>query len=285
MKKLIFLVLYCLLLSPTYSKNKKPLKPRIEPISSYAPYFIVYDFNNNKVLSQQNMNTVKPIASLTKLMTATIFLTYQTKPELCLNYLNYEDIDILKHTHSRLPIQYPISCNKLLETMLISSDNMAASALARSIPTLTKSQFIEQMNLQAIHLGMNHTSYYDSSGLSPLNQSSAYDLILLMKKVKSDLNITNITAKQHTIVIADNGHIIDFKNTNKLIRDYGLNALLSKTGYIKESGYNLIYIHKTLCQNKQIGMVLLGAKNSAARSQQAMKILQQYNCNLTNHFE
>lgn len=280
MKQLKYILVLPFLLSVNYalakSHHAKPI------INSSAKSYIVYDFSNNKILQEKNSSEVRPIASLTKLMTANVFLNHQPRPELCSNHVNEEDVDYLKHTHSRLPKGDSLTCDKLLNAMLISSDNMAASALSRSVNNVSKNQFIGDMNTQAQQIGMKNTFYSDSSGLSPNNKSTVKDLLALIKRSLTNTFITNTTAKKNSLVIAANGHIIDFKNTNRLIRDYGLNASLSKTGYIKESGYNLIYVHKDLCQNKKIGLVLLGAVSSAARSTQAMNILKNYGCPM-NH--
>lgn len=274
-----FLVLPLLLLINYAQANAHHANPIT---SSSAKSFIVYDFSNDKILQEKNSSEVRPIASLTKLMTANVFLNHQPHPELCSSHVSEEDIDYLKHTHSRLPKGDSLTCDKLLNAMLISSDNMAASALSRSINNYSKNQFIGDMNTQAQQIGMKNTYYSDSSGLSPNNRSTVKDLLALIKRSLTNTFITKTTAKKNSLVIAANGHIIDFKNTNKLIREYGLNASLSKTGYIKESGYNLIYVHKDLCQNKKIGFVLLGAVSSASRSAQAMNILKNYGCPMNN---
>lgn len=247
---------------------------------STAKAYMVYDFYNNKVLKQKNSSDVRPIASLTKLMTANVFLKHQPRPELCLNNLGHEDVDLLKNTTSRLPKGENFTCEKLLQAMLIYSDNMAASALARSVKDLSKSQFIHSMNANAKTMGMHQTRYADSSGLSPGNVSTAQDLVLLMKQTVNNDKISNITARQTSMIIDSKGHFIHFPNTNRLIREYGFAADLSKTGYIHESGYNLIYVHKDLCNNRKIGFVILGANSSVARSEQAISILKEYGCPL-----
>lgn len=287
MKNLILLALPVLITcnyavaKPQHPNPKKKVVKALKILKAPLPYaksYVVYDFTNNRILQERNSNQIRPIASLTKLMTANVFLNNQPNLKSCHNYLNNEDIDYLKNTHSRLPMGYNFTCDNLLNAMLISSDNMAASALARSIHSKSKSQFIEDMNKEAKQIGMANTYYADSSGLSPSNKSTAQDLLALMKRVLTKPFITHTTAKKNTVIAQANGKLIGFKNTNRLIREYGFDADLSKTGYIRESGYNLIYVHKNLCQNKKIGLVLLGSNSSASRSEQALNILKNYGC-------
>ena len=290
MKKMLLLALPALITFNYAIAKPQQIKPKkkIAKVSKiykaplpYAKSYVVYDFTNNRILQEKNSTEVRPIASLTKLMTANVFLNNQPNPQSCHNYLNNEDIDYLKNTHSRLPMGYNFTCDNLLNAMLISSDNMAASALARSIQSKSKTQFIEDMNKEAKQIGMENTHYADSSGLSPSNKSTAKDLLVLIKRVLTKPFITHTTAKKNTMIAQADGKFIGFKNTNRLIREYGFDADLSKTGYIRESGYNLIYVHKNLCQNRKIGLVLLGASSSASRSDQALNILRNYGCSFT----
>jgi D-alanyl-D-alanine endopeptidase (penicillin-binding protein 7) len=123
-KTLIFLTLLL-------SFNQVMAKTRHHLLIPSVFSYIVYDFEHNAILKEKNSTQTHSIASLTKLMTANVFLTHETSPELCTNHLTEEDIDHLKHTHSRLPQNDTFTCDKLLQAMLISSDNMAASALSR----------------------------------------------------------------------------------------------------------------------------------------------------------
>lgn len=245
--------------------------------SSSGESYLVYDLTAQSVIGSHAPEKVRPIASLTKLMTANIFTGAQ--PDLmCQTQLGEDDVDYLKHTHSRLPKNQMISCKKLFMSMLISSDNMAAMALSRSINNVSREQFVAMMNEQARKWGMLNTHFVDPTGLSPANTSNAHDLTILMQHSLSNSLITDVVHQGEGVVVSEQGQIISFKNTNKLIREYNYQADLSKTGYIRESGYNLIYVPKDTCQNHKIGFVILGASSSAMRSNQAQTILRQLSC-------
>ena len=217
--------------------------------------YLVYDFGQKKILEQKNIDEVRSIASLTKLMTAHVFLSLQKGG--CISKILPEDRDTLKYTKTRLPQNVPISCDDLLRAMLISSDNYAASALSHSVKGVSKAQFIATMNKTAKRLGMKHTRFYDSSGLNPNNKSTAKDLLILSQRVMGDAKIRAITSTPQATVMGMN-----YPNTNALVRYNADTAVLSKTGYIQEAGYNLIYVRGC---NKKIGIVSLNNPTSNQR--------------------
>ena len=133
------------------------------------------------------------------------------------------------------------------------------------------------MNAQAASWGMKMTYFKDSSGLSPENLSTVKDLNILVKNVLAVNLIKNLSGQKDIVMIKENGNLDFFKNTNRLIRENNHEASLSKTGYIKESGYNLIFVPKS-CKKKDIAIIVLGAVSSLKRSDFAENILNKYGC-------
>ena len=231
----------------------------VMPTFVMAQSYVVYDFTHNKVLESGTPNTVRPIASVTKLMTANVFLEHNKNPR-CMASITNEDYDYIKGTHTKLPKYTPIACRELLKAMLVHSDNYAAHALSRSAG-MTRQQFIKKMNEKAKHLGMRSTRFSDSSGLSNSNVSSAMDLVKLAKyslakpeiKALSNLSTAYIQAGKRNIFV---------KNTNKLVRDEMFSAAINKTGYIRESGYNLVFVNNIPCNHATIGVISLNNSSS-----------------------
>lgn len=252
--------------------DKDFIKNNIYEPSAYA----VYDFRNNEIMESKNINMVRPIASVTKLMTANVFLKLNNGRK-CYIDINEQDKDTIKGTKTRLPKNTPIECNQLLKAMLISSDNYAASALSRSIPNMSKWGFVQEMNRQAKEWGMNDTHFSDSSGLSPNNVSSVADLITLSKKSMEKHQIKNISSYQKSSV---NTPLIKIglNNSNKLIRNGEFSSLLSKTGYIREAGYNLVFVNGRKCIDRIIGVISLNNASSERRALFTKQKLNQYNC-------
>jgi D-alanyl-D-alanine endopeptidase (penicillin-binding protein 7) len=242
------------------------------------PSYGIYDLVGNSFVENYKMNEVRPIASLTKLMTANVFIKHM--PKYCYNSVNEQDVDNLKGTSSKLPKNENFSCLKLLDAMLVGSDNMAASALARSLPQYSKTQFIALMNAQAQQWKMVDTKFVDASGLDPRNVSTVKDLAILAKHSLSQPLIRNITSKPLALVVKNNGNILYFKNTNRLVRELGYKTDLSKTGYIRESGYNLIYKPQDNCNEHHYIVISLGNSNSLQRSNFASSKMKQYQCSV-----
>ena len=147
----------------------------------------------------------------------------------------------------------------------------AASALARKH---NKNEFIKEMNLVAKKLEMKNTNFVDSSGLSPKNVSTILDYYKLIIAVKKDKKIWNLISNWSTErlwLLGDK----TIKNSNKLIRDDNFKSIFSKTGYIKESGYNLIFLNKN-CKN--LGIIIFGRKSSKERAVFVKKLLKSYQC-------
>lgn len=237
--------------------------------------YIVFNYKNGEVLEEKNSQEIWPIASLTKLMTAYIFINRIPNINSCNVKINEEDIDLIKNTKTKLSNTKPYTCLNLLEVMLIASDNYAASALSRSIPGLSKKDFVKQMNIQAKKWNLNNTNFVDPSGLSPLNISSVQDYKILATNVVQNDIISNISS--HKFIYAENkfNKQIIYKNSNKLVRDYNFQVNLSKTGHINESGYNLV--HLANCK-KPIGVIEFGAKNSNQRAFFVKNKLANYGC-------
>ena len=263
---------------PNTKVSSKQKSSHSHKAASYSPSnikYTVFNYQNGEVLEESGSNISWPIASLTKLMTAYVFVNNVPDLKNCTTTITEEDTDITKGTHTRLSAHKPYSCEKLLQVMLIASDNYAASALARSVPGWSKPEFIRNMNIQARKWGLSNTGFVDSSGLSPENHSSADDYRKLTMNVVKNKTISDISSSES--IIAENkwNKPITYKNSNKLVREYGFEVNLSKTGYIRESGYNLV--HLASCQNP-IGVVEFGARSSDQRAYFVKQKLSKYGC-------
>lgn len=245
------------------------------PALALAQSYVVYDFTHHKVLESRSPNNVSPIASVTKLMTANVFLENNHNPR-CAISITDEDTDYIKGTGTKLPKYTPISCNELLKAMLVHSDNYAAHALSRAAG-MSRIQFISKMNQKARELGMRSTRFHDTSGLSSGNVSSPMDLVKLARYSMNKPEIKQLSNLPVTTIRAG-GRNVTVKNTNKLVREEIFGAAINKTGYIRESGYNLVFINKSLCRRAIVGVISLNNASSAARSNFTKSKLEQYGC-------
>ena len=154
---------------------------------------IIYSPDTGKVLWEENAQNQRSIASITKIMTAAVFL--ENDPDLTREVV-IQRADVLRASTTYLRAGYKVTNSDLLHLLLIASDNAAARALARISPYGSQG-FIVRMNEKAAELGLTNTHYADPSGLLSDNVSSAHDMARLITFVASDQRIAQIMQKQH----------------------------------------------------------------------------------------
>ncbi len=199
--------------------------------------FLVANEKTGAVILEKKSESVLPIASITKLMTAMVVLDagQSLSEELV---VTTADIDTLKGTGSRLAIGTRLTREEMLQLALMSSENRAASALGRHYPGGIDA-FVEAMNVKARLIGLNDTRFADSTGLNPENVSSPRDLVRLVSAAGTYPLIREFsTASERYVKIR--GRLHRFGNTNSLVRDPGWEIGVSKTGYIREAGRCLV---------------------------------------------
>ena len=189
-------------------------------------------------LYSKHEDLVAPIASITKLMTAMVVLDAGLPPDEPVT-IDRADVDRVKRTRSRLPVGAAIRRGDLLTISLMSSDNRAAAALARSYPGGTPA-CLAAMNRKAIELAMERSHFADPTGLSSLNVSTAGDLTRLVRAAYGYPAIREATTNTlHRQTLAD-GRVLEYRNSNGLVSSPAWSIGLSKTGYINEAGRCLV---------------------------------------------
>ena len=230
---------------------------------------LVLDPASGQTLYSKNADHAAPIASITKLMTAMVVLDAKLPLDQVLE-IGTEDIDLVKNTHSRLPIGSHFRRDDLLRLSLMASDNRAASALGRHYPGGIGA-FIDAMNAKAKQLGLLNTRFVDSSGLQPGNVSSALDLGKLVAAASQyELIREYSTTGAVEVQLPDSKRKLSFVNTNALVRNSDWKIGLSKTGFINESGKCLV-MHAMIA-NQPIVIVLLDSWGRLTRVGDANRI-------------
>lgn len=223
-----------------------------------AQHAIVVNDDSGAVLLEKNAETVVPIASLTKLMTAMVIL--DSKPNMAEHIaIQEEDVDVLKHSKSRVPVGSSLPRREVLQLALMSSDNRAAASLARTYPG-GHPAFVQAVAKKIQALGMTHTTIKEPTGLNPENTSTAADLAKMAFAASKYPTITDITTNSGE-EIELKGRQVAFRNTNRLVGKSGWDIQLSKTGFINEAGHCLIMRIKQ--DGKNATLVLLNAQGGA----------------------
>lgn len=229
--------------------------------------FYVMNQNTGEVLLERNGTTVLPIASITKLMTAMVVLESGQRLSEPL-VINEGDIDRLKGTGSRLSLGTTLTREDMLHLALMSSENRAASALARNYPG-GEAAFVEAMNVKARLLGLWDTRFHDSTGLNPANVSSPRDLAKLVAASASFPLIREFSTA-HERYVDINGRMLRFGNTNSLVRSPEWAISVSKTGYISEAGRCLVM--QTWLHQQPVVMVLMDSYGRYTRTADAKRV-------------
>ena len=221
---------------------------------------VIFNPETGQVLWEENGQDKRSIASITKVMTALVYL--EDNPDLN-QEIKIERSDVYAASTTYLRANDRISLNDVLHLTLIASDNAAARALARVSHGGTAS-FIERMNEKAIELGLESTTFADPSGLNPANISSAYDLSRLITFASANETLAPImqsasyTARTHR-------RAITIRNTNHLVRGGDVDVLGGKTGFIGKAGYCLATLLRLPQSNHQVAVVVLGAASNNGR--------------------
>lgn len=231
---------------------------------------LVMDAQTGEVLYSKNSNTAFPIASLTKLMTAVVIADARLNmsEKITLQQADFS-CSGCKSSSSTLRAGDSMNRAEALLFALMKSENPAASALARTFPG-GRAAFISAMNAKAKSLGMYSTHYLESTGLHPGNVSSARDLGILVNKA-SQYSLIRQFSTTPSYDFNLGYRVLKSNNTNALVRNGGWNINISKTGYINEAG-RCVAMHTTL-NNRPAVVVLLGADTSAARTNDATRLM------------
>ncbi len=188
-----------------------------------------------QVVFAKHADEPRPIASITKLMTALVVLDSGLPLDQPIT-ITKQDRDLIKLTGSRLSYGATLTREELVRLALMASENRAANALARSYPSGSKA-FIDAMNRKAEMLGMHHSHFADPAGLDARNIASARDLVKLIRAAQSMPLIQQATTA-HSLTVSPfkRRGPLRFGNTNRLLKRSEWEIGLSKTGYINEAG-------------------------------------------------
>jgi D-alanyl-D-alanine carboxypeptidase (penicillin-binding protein 5/6) len=214
------------------------------------------------VLDAAGSTQPRPIASITKIMTAYVILKDhplapgESGPIIELTLANEQRwLEMVAQDQSSLPVYagQRLSQLDLLRGLLIPSANNYAEILAEW-DAGSVAAFVEKMNAEAQALGMHNTTYTDTSGFSPQTISTAADQMILVRAVMQDPVFAS-TVRMEEATIPGVGPV---QAVNQLL---GVNGIVGiKTGFTEQAGGNLAFaaIHELAGQQVDIYGVILG---------------------------
>lgn len=221
-----------------------------DPLPNFtAQAYLVADAQGN-ILYGSNTENVRSIASITKLMSAIVVLD-----------ANQNMTEILpKKLYGK-----NVNRQTLLDLSMVRSDNNAAKMLCDYYPGGFKN-CVQAMNEKAKMLFMFDTSFIDPTGLYNDNVSTAKDLIKLVTAASMYPAIVEASNKQFVTFPINKRKSLFFNNTNSMVGN-GMKFLVSKTGYIRNSGGCIVMMLETVKGLRTV--ILLGSKNTKTRIPEA----------------
>jgi D-alanyl-D-alanine endopeptidase (penicillin-binding protein 7) len=264
MKALLALVFACV--AGLVNAGPLPDPAKLQLASANA---LVIGASDGTPIYAKAADEVTPIASVTKLMTAMVVLDAGQRLDESIE-VDMNDFDFVKGSRSRLRMGASLSRREMLRLALMSSENRAASSLARHYPGGTAA-FVTAMNVKAAMLGMERTRYADPTGLSPDNVSTANDLAKLVRAAAEYPLIREFSTTPEAYVEPEGmGRTLGFSNSNGLIRSSEWDIRLQKTGYIREAGRCVVMLANIA--SKPVVIVLLDSIGKYSRMADAERV-------------
>lgn len=274
-KILIFFGFFSANISSTVDVLELPNLANDFPLS--ASKAAVFSEDLNSFLFQKEADKPQPIASISKLMSALVFL--EASPDLSDTYKIKAD-DKVEGGKINLFTGDELSLKDLLYTSLIASDNGATVALAKAV-NLSQEEFVSRMNEKAKQMFLLNTRFSDASGLSPENVSTAREVIEILnealkhEEIKEALSLPvykyvttlgreKVIESTGDILLSDNNGDSDKDKENNEAKENKQPQLLGgKTGYIDEAGF--CFVAKFEVDGSVFYAVVLDSKSKESR--------------------
>ena len=223
-----------------------------------AAQYLVADIHTDAIIAATGTQSVAPVASITKLMTALV-----AAQELDLD----SRVSVVSPTFvtslvPRLQSRGSVSAYSLLELLLVESSNEAAETIAEVVG---EADFITAMNDRAQHIGMEQTVFHDTSGLAAENTSTPHDLYTLTKHLYEQHRfIFDITAQKKLPNTYVGGEFADLVNFNEI---ESVDSFIGgKVGETEAAGQTSVTLHEVEIQNetRTLVVILLNSEDRSA---------------------
>ena len=245
----VFLNLILIFVSSVFSFNQVVLysgdiyhfQPEVVSEKITAQKAAVLTEDGRYLLFSKDSEDVQPIASITKLMTALVFL--ETNPDFTDTYKITPD-DYVLGGRLHLFTGDIVNLHDLFLTSLVASDNGATIALVHA-SGLSEKEFVARMNEKAKELRLEHTSFVDPVGLSQYNVSTAKETAILALRVFNEEEIRKAMSLKEYSFQTLQGRDKYIESTDYLLFDDEENSFVSlggKTGYTDKAGYCFVGI-------------------------------------------
>ena len=238
---------------PTFQPIKKETATNLAIPNAHSS--LIIDVDSKKILYESEGNERRQIASLTKMMTATLVMEKISDLDELVTigedevYIEGTRVGCQRSGYcisQRLKVGEKISALNLLKAMLMNSANDAATALGRHIGGGSVDTFVDMINKKAKDMGLNDTNFCTPSGLEPDGResecySTAHDIgYIAAYSMEYDLIWNIMRLPNNTIITSADGtcsHTI--LNTDIVLNDI-TNCIGGKTGFTPLAGRSLL---------------------------------------------
>lgn len=231
------------------------------PLSLSSSVAYVLDQDTGEELVLKNADVALPIASVTKLMTALVIAESGLPLDEKIK-ISREDY-VRSNASSKLKSGMVLTRTAVLQAALMSSDNRAAHALARTFPG-GKKAFVREMNVKAAELSMTDSVFADPTGLDNRNHSTARDLGKLVNAVYAYSEIREASTAPVAKLKAEK-RWLNMQTTNRLIGDPSWRIGIQKTGFTTAAGRCMVV--QSEVGERRLVMVVLDSPDNGRRAE------------------
>ena len=231
------------------------LEASVETDVLTAQAAVVIDKTTGNSVFTKNEKEVRSIASLTKLMTALVFIENNPGWD---KVITIQKSDFVGGATLWVKEGDQVTVKDLFYSTLVGSKNNAAVALAKSTG-MSVAQFVAKMNQRSLELGLKNTYFAEPTGLDERNVSTAQELAVIAREAFKNPDIVKATTTKWYQVEPSNSVLSYWvKNTSMKVLERDLYVTGSKTGWTDEAGYCLVTQAKKGV--KELLALVMGAK-------------------------
>ena len=233
---------------------------------------VVFDVETGESLWRRDPRSERPIASLTKIMTALLVVEELDRPARRVT-IRADAAGAAASggvTGSAVGLEQGmrVKAGALLQAMLIASHNDAATALAVQAAG-SDDAFVDRMNARARHLGLGCTRFVSAHGLEPGNRSCAADVAAMTRLAMEERRIRQIVRHEQAVIdFPIEGGKRYLYTTNPLLEDRYRGTIGLKTGFTEQAGHSLAAVVRR--GDRTVGVVLLDSPDPGAQAERLL---------------
>ena len=263
--------------SSFFRHDERALPSNINQMMAVVPTCAVVDLDGRRILYAKEPGAVRPIASITKMMTTYLAVKKMRASNGAITLGTRIKVSSaasqIKERRVWLSPKETFTFEELLKACLVHSANDCAYLLAEFCGGGNEQAFVAEMNKEALALGCRNLQYYNANGLPAAGGKEncgtvlelAYLSLHLMKYPEimkwTGVKMEYLRENDAAFVKRNNGPTM-LTSSNKLLgKCRGVNGM--KTGYTNKAGHCIVATCER--ENRRIAVVVLGCNKDRDR--------------------